>query len=345
MTLKSKFLTISLLSLFLLFSQTTRAAAMNYFNGVVLAEDTGEHRWTPEGSGCSEPKGVSVTCPDGNCTVWWPCDEYGGHFDASTSVEGEIRVELTPHPNYDRCEWQIMEYSEDGSQSWPTGEEGTGCVATFNLPSGNWKRGVCFKMETPPLPCAENLNRICSANATIATFNWDSVTRAANYALRINREPFDDWVGEGDQWVWVDGATYCSGSRCSITQNIEANKNYQWSVQGLWPDEGEPYRGCIQSGATFSCSAAGPFIFHLVPIWNKITWLTQLPTTFTSYLALDHIENGCPRPQDPPRAVAQRKNGWWESFVRGYGGIVFPLVAAHDYYIKVASVCDWQPGS
>jgi hypothetical protein len=96
---------------------------------------------------------------------------------------------------------------------------------------------------------------------------------------------------------------------------------------------------------TYSIQPTGPFIFHLVPIWNKITWLTQLPTTFTSYSALDHIENGCPRPQDPPRAVAQRKNGWWESFVRGYGGIVFPLVAAHDYYIKVASVCDWQPGS
>jgi hypothetical protein len=85
-----------------------------------------------------------------------------------------------------------------------------------------------------------------------------------------------------------------------------------------------------------------PSTFHLVPVWSRITWLTQLPTTFTSYSALDHIESGCPRSQDPPQAIAQRKNGWWESAVHNYGGVVFPLVADHDYYIKVASACDWS---
>jgi hypothetical protein len=97
--------------------------------------------------------------------------------------------------------------------------------------------------------------------------------------------------------------------------------------------------------ATYSIQPSGPFVFHLIPIWNRITWLAQLPTTFTSYLALDHIENCCPRPQDPPRAIAQRKNGWWESAVHGYGGVLFDIVAERHYHIKVASACDWPPGS
>ena len=95
---------------------------------------------------------------------------------------------------------------------------------------------------------------------------------------------------------------------------------------------------------TYTFEPSGSFTFHLVPIWNRIAWLSQLPTIFTSYSSLDHIESGCPRPQDPPRAVARRKNGWWESAVDGYGGVVFGLVADHDYFIKVASICDWQPG-
>ena len=94
---------------------------------------------------------------------------------------------------------------------------------------------------------------------------------------------------------------------------------------------------------TYNFEPSGPFVFHLVPIWNRIVWLTQLPTTFTSYSSLNHIESGCPRPQDPPRAVARRKNGWWESAVHGYGGVLFNIVADHDYYIKVASDCDWAP--
>ena len=96
---------------------------------------------------------------------------------------------------------------------------------------------------------------------------------------------------------------------------------------------------------TYNFEPPGPFTFYLKPIWNRIVWLAQLPTTFTSYSALDHIESGCPKPQDPPRAIARRKNGWWESAVHGYGGVVFNLVADHDYYIKVASSCDWAPGS
>jgi len=96
---------------------------------------------------------------------------------------------------------------------------------------------------------------------------------------------------------------------------------------------------------TYNIQSSGPFVFHLTPIWNKITWLVQLPTSFTSYSSLTHIESGCPRPTDPKRAIARRKNGWWESAVDGYGGVIFSIVANSDYYIKVASVCDWVPGS
>ena len=96
---------------------------------------------------------------------------------------------------------------------------------------------------------------------------------------------------------------------------------------------------------TYNFEPSGPFALHLVPVWNRITWLAELPGTFTSYSALDHIESGCPRPEDPPRAFARRKNGWWESAVHGYGGADFTIVADHAYYVKVASVCDWQPGS
>ena len=90
----------------------------------------------------------------------------------------------------------------------------------------------------------------------------------------------------------------------------------------------------------YNFESAGPFTFWLVPVWNRVVWLAQFTTPFTSYSALNHIENAC---QGSPRAIARRKNGWWESAVLGYGGVAFNLAANNNYYLKVASACQWQP--
>jgi len=91
---------------------------------------------------------------------------------------------------------------------------------------------------------------------------------------------------------------------------------------------------------TYNFQPSGPFVFHLVPVWNRVAWFAQLPTTFTSYSALNHIKSGC---SGSPKAIARRNNGWWESAVLGYGGVAFNLAANNNYYIKVVSACQWQP--
>ncbi len=132
----------------------------NYFNGVILAEDTGSQRWTPYGQGSAPQANISVTCCG---DVRWSNinDDFGGHFNELNCDAGQVTCTLSLDPDltYDSCEWWVVDIENN-----TTVNSGEGCSFAFNLPSGNWKRTARFKMtgkeDCVPKTCDE-LGYVC----------------------------------------------------------------------------------------------------------------------------------------------------------------------------------------
>jgi hypothetical protein len=108
------------------------------------------------------------------------------------------------------------------------------------------------------LDCAQNLQVECVphpvSGAPQAYFSWDKIPEASAYILRLNREPFNDFVGPGDQRIVVGQPSW---NRVSEYVLVEAGFNYQWSIQPVGPGvDPEPFwnhAGCMQAGPEFSC--------------------------------------------------------------------------------------------
>lgn len=122
------------------------------FNGTISANDTADHRWTPDGSGCLAPTGVGVACSGGVCASIdaWNCDAYGGYFDATASRGDQaVSVALTPATGYVCNTWQIIDTSNNSVVN-----NGTGCTATITSNPDNWSRTIQFSMlKLVPLAC------------------------------------------------------------------------------------------------------------------------------------------------------------------------------------------------
>lgn len=96
---------------------------------------------------------------------------------------------------------------------------------------------------TQPLPAPQNLKATCASNGTTVNYTWDAVSGATGYTVRINKEPFNDWMGPGDEVPTVTSN--------SLDKTITPNTQYDWAVQSApWSD---PTVGRA-SGGTFSCS-------------------------------------------------------------------------------------------
>lgn len=132
----------------------TGSTSPNEFNGIVYASDTGMNRWSRN---CVAPyTGIDVEClSDVTCHIWgdpndWHCGD-GIYFNASREAIGTTQVELYKSSAYDACKWYIFDYDAGGAA---TGESGSGCIAAFNLPLGDWKRGINFyMMKCDPKAC------------------------------------------------------------------------------------------------------------------------------------------------------------------------------------------------
>jgi len=213
------------------------------FNGLVRANDTGSHRWTPSGSGCSAPRGVGVNCTTAGCNVdGWPCDGFGGHFDATANA-GSVSLTLTPPAGYSRCTWYIY----DRSTGAPTGETGGTCTATFDLAGGDWDRTVNFTMHGI-LDDVTNLRVLGDTCGQATAFSWDPVVGAVRYALRIDNLR-DPWYTAGsDLYLEVPWIAYSwGGGTCG--------DNYRWWVQPIAQDEIAPYAATSVRGPDFTWNA------------------------------------------------------------------------------------------
>ena len=142
--------------------------------------------------------------------------------------------------------------SDDLGQNWEkVSEVPAGLMFIWDGPGkvfagtvdGVWER----KIEEEGLACPQGLEADCTSyGGETATFSWNAVEGADQYALRINEYPYDDWFKEGsDQFLLRDGT--------SNTENINCGINYTWSVQGVKPGEEYPYAGCGQDSSEFSC--------------------------------------------------------------------------------------------
>lgn len=100
------------------------------------------------------------------------------------------------------------------------------------------------------LPCPTGLSYTCSSSGKSADFFWSSYQGANGYVLRLNKEPYSDWFGGGDQFIDVPSG-YGYYSQVSLTPGA----NYEWSLQPKKTGEAYPYSGCTQKGLVLSCIA------------------------------------------------------------------------------------------
>ncbi|MDO8496965.1 MAG: hypothetical protein Q7S61_00280, partial [bacterium] len=100
------------------------------------------------------------------------------------------------------------------------------------------------------LPCMTGLSYTCSSSGKSADFFWSSYQGANGYVLRLNKEPYNDWFGGGDQFIDVPSG-YGYYSQVSVTPGA----NYEWSLQPKKSGEAYPYSGCTQKGTVLSCVA------------------------------------------------------------------------------------------
>ncbi|MFC1600569.1 hypothetical protein ACFL25_00645 [Patescibacteria group bacterium] len=144
-------------------------------------------------------------------------DASGGHFDIESAESGTRSITLSPpiiDCGLDCLSWSIWDY-EAGA---PTGESGGGCTATFDLPSGDWKRGVTFVIGSPPPPpnCLDVTGPDEVELGTTAAFN-------ATYEGTVDRVGF----------VAHDIAASCGANPDCTNENWQSNLigpgTYSWN--------------------------------------------------------------------------------------------------------------------
>src|SRR3989344_5710849 len=103
--------------------------------------------------------------------------------------------------------------------------------ATFVVKNAYVEQSMTFSDHLPvvvelsnqvSLPDPTGLSRTCNANST-ATFRWNAVSGAAEYALRLDRQPPFDWYNPATDRIISTMST-------SHTAAVEYGVQYQWAV-------------------------------------------------------------------------------------------------------------------
>jgi len=82
-----------------------------------------------------------------------------------------------------------------------------------------------------------------------------------------------------------------------------------------------------------------PGNISLLPGWNEIAWPDILGYTASS--AIEDINNDCG--VGTAIAISQKKENWWQNYVKNYGGGNFILQNNRNYSINVSKSCTWTP--
>ena len=118
-------------------------------------------------------------------------------------------------------------------------------------PGGSGAISRCNFVYAPVPPAGvSNIKAICNSSGTSVDLSWNSVSRADNYIIRLNKEPYDDWGKNWSEDIWKQVTTN------TWTQAIAPDKNYDYSVQSAYGSVRGP-QIWIQ-GNTIRCSAPTP---------------------------------------------------------------------------------------
>ena len=109
-------------------------------------------------------------------------------------------------------------------------------------------RITTYTCEPNNLPCPSGFSVSCNPSGTQATVNWDDLSGASGYVLRVNKDPQAEWMGAGDQWQEPVSS--------SQVLNITPSSNYVYDVQGKKPNEAYPYSGARCPFSSFNCTPA-----------------------------------------------------------------------------------------
>ena len=171
----------------------------------------------------------------------------------------------------------------------------------------------------PPPPAPTGLSSTCSFDGSQLTINWNAVSGAYRYIVRIDRDPFTDWMNSAAGDMWKEPTTN------SITVNIDANTNYRYMLQSV----GEYVLGGQTAWQTKNCpcnipsrpSSVSPS-GTITPGTHTISW--PAVTQATSY----HV------------SVLNTISGSYELQRTNYTGtsISFNFKAGQAYRIRVQSV-------
>lgn len=120
------------------------------------------------------------------------------------------------------------------------------------------------------LPCVTVAEPVCSASGNSVRISWNALPGAISYALRVNKNPYNDWFnsGAGDQYLETTGTV--------MNVSIIPGGIYQWDIEGLNSRTGN----CRGPFNEFSCPApSGPTITAIpLPTYATATG-TVVPTS------------------------------------------------------------------
>jgi hypothetical protein len=191
------------------------------------------------------PKPCSGTCiPDGEKDS---CKTAGsGTCPSHRYCCAEFKPEATPKPTSPPSSVCANTYAGKCVNSSDICSPST--IYTADCPSGKKcvpETASCSAITQ--LSCPSGFSVSCSADATNVAINWNDLSGASGYVLRVNKDPYSEWMGTGDLWFEPSGS--------QKTFSIAPNASYKYDVQGKLPGESYPYAGSRCPFATFSCSA------------------------------------------------------------------------------------------
>jgi hypothetical protein len=148
---------------------------------------------------------------------------------------------------------------------------------------GPWDHFTCTSLSNP-IPTG--LSAQCNSDGKRVTLSWNKVTGATNYIVRVDAEPYccapNTFVAEDDTWVFSEGKT-------TFTRDITPGKNYRFSIESAWKDNGTWSRGNATDVKYFKCiptptAVPGPVINEFSSrhpiVYNEPHTLTMIGTNF-----------------------------------------------------------------
>lgn len=163
------------------------------------------------------------------------------------------------------------------------GPNNTGQKGRCNFTVTASQAAATAQPSSAPLSAAAapvNLTQVCS-NTAVANLSWNQASVASSYIVRLNKEPYTDWMGPGDDYQVASGT--------SLSLPIIPGDNYQWRVSAV----GVSGPAADSQQVTFSCPASNTAVLigrcyknTIKLAWNAITGTSKY------VIRVDDLANG-----------------------------------------------------